>query len=556
MKESRISRGWWGQVGVGIFCGLLLIPSVIWLWRDVHVWDWDPSEYGYFAIDLWRTLWTEPRLWPWMFFHAVGPKAPDLIWAAQFLLPLRHVMGSAENVFHLINLAIQWGSLFLLWRCVRRATGENWVAFAACLWLAGMPLFVGMSQDFLTEPLQMFAVMFIWFIAVSGDGWSASKLAAFLLIGGGLVLGSKASTPAYCFVPGVYALHLLWRSVRGRHWGLNIWNGLGMVAGLLHLGILGIWYASNRDGVLGKFVGASSGGEGCVVNEFGYKDTFVNKMVYWATWLKRSVTFDALAFLLVLAVAALAIAWILVIRGGKLQVARTSVRLAVLAGAQFAVVWIMLSANIATLIRYVYAAIPSLLLCLACGAGMAGGAVTRRWVIACVGIWWVGSQALLTGTVPCAETAQARHWAAPERDPARIRQVRRLVEMLNVPRNDGVYHLCGTDFPWLSGSTLNYYAALDSLDSGCRTQFGRLGSPPTELERAWERVHGELGYYIAASDPHMEGRVDGPGRIMAEVLRRIRRDPRFVPEVHGDLPDLLLFRNVSSDADRGGEGRP
>ena len=150
MKESRISRGWWGQVGVGIFCGLLLIPSVIWLWRDVHVWDWDPSEYGYFAIDLWRTLWTEPRLWPWMFFHAVGPKAPDLIWAAQFLLPLRHVMGSAENVFHLINLAIQWGSLFLLWRCVRRATGENWVAFAACLWLAGMPLFVGMSQDFLT----------------------------------------------------------------------------------------------------------------------------------------------------------------------------------------------------------------------------------------------------------------------------------------------------------------------------------------------------------------------------------------------------------------------
>ena len=54
----------------------------------------------------------------------------------------------------------------------------------------------------------------------------------------------------------------------------------------------------------------------------------------------------------------------------------------------------------------------------------------------------------------------------------------------------------------------------------------------------------------------MEGRVDGPGRIMAEVLRRIRRDPRFVPEVHGDLPDLLLFRNVSSDADRGGEGRP
>lgn len=543
MSEAHSPNDRRHMAAAAAFAGLLLLPSAAWLWLDAHVWDWDPAEYGYFAIDLWRSLWTAPRLWPWLFFHAVGPKAPTLIWIAQFALPLRHVFGSAETVFHLINLAFQWGSLFLLWRCVRRATGENGVALAACLWLAGMPLFVGMSQDFLTEPLQLFAVMFIWFIAVSGEGWSASKLAAFLLWGGALALGAKASTPVYCVVPGAYSLVLLWKSLRSRNGGLNAWNAAGIATGAVHLAVISAWYALNRSEALQKVVDASVGE---TAYHFGYQDTFLNKMVFWIGSLGQALTLRAMAPLLILAAAgpAAAFAWTAWKGKGRVGRRRAPGRVFALAGAQVVIVLIVLSINISTPIRYVYALFPSVLLLVASLAGGGGGGGTRRWTLACLGAWFLGSQALLTGAVPCAETAQARHWAAPERDPARIRQVRSLVKRLNVPRYDGVYHLCGADFPWLSGSTLNYYAALDSLDSGRRTQFARLGSFVTEVEPAWSRVHGQLGSYLAASEAHMEARTDAYGRVAREILGRIQRDPRFAREPRAEWPDIVLYRNV------------
>ena len=530
-----------------LFCGLLLVPSVIWLWLDHHVWDWDPAEYGYFSIDLWRILWTETRLWPWWFFHAVGPKAPTLIWIAHFLLPLRHVLGSAQNVFNLINLSFQWASLFLLWQCIHRVSGKKWLAYVMCIWIAGMPMFVGMSQDFLTEPIQFFAVVFIWYIAVMGQKWTACRLAAFLLIGGGLVLGAKASTPAYCFVPGVYALWLLGKKIRERAWGANLWNGLGMAAGIFHLAILALWYATNWNGVMGKIVGASTGGEGCVANEFGYKDTFINKLFFWGTWLKRSVTLDAMAPLLVFMLVGLVVVsvWVIWCRKDKTHCVRWNARVCMLAGLQFVVVLVMLSANIATLTRYVYAAIPSLILCLVSLARAAGGGAAVRLMALGMGIWYTGSHVLLLGLVPSERVRNARHWASPERDQSKLGQVRYVIQLLNIREYSGVYHLCGVDYPWLSGSTLNFYAALDSLDSGYRTQFGRLGTPVQSTESAWERVHSQLGSYIAASDVWMGKRTDGYGEISREILRRIKQDPRFACEDHEALSDIVLYRNVA-----------
>ena len=536
-----------------VFCGLLLLPSVVWLWRDCHVWDWDPAEYGYLAIDLWRSLWTSPRLWPWMFFHAVGPKAPTLIWIAQFSLPLRHVFGSAEPVFHLINLAFQWGSLFLLWLCANRVAGKKWVAYAMCIGLAGMPLFVGMSQDFLTEPMQLFAVLFVWFIAVSGKAWSAARLTAFLLWGGAFALGAKASTPVYCVVPGAYSLYLLGRSIRGRHWGLNVWNGAGIAAGSLHLAVIAGWYVLNRGDAVQKMVDASVGE---AAYSFGYKDTFLNKLAYWGGALGRSMTLEAMAPLLILLVVALAasLAW-RARKSGGVEWRRLPGREAALAGLQVGVVLTVLSLNISTPIRYVYALLPSVLLLVAPWPGLLDGVGPRRWALSGLGVWFAGSQLLLMGWVPAAEVQNARHWRSPERNPARIRQVEQVIQLLNIPACDGGYHLCGADFSWLNGSTLNYYAALDSLDSGRRTRFARLGGFVTEVEPAWERVHGQLGSYVAASDSLMAARADTFGQVSREILGRIQADPRFAREAHAELPEIVLYRNVLWE-EPGSEGRP
>ena len=551
-EQNRIDRR--QPLAAMVFCGLLLVPSVVWLWLDCHVWEWDPAEYGYFGIDLWQTLWKTPRLWPWMFFHGVGPKAPTLVWIGQFLLPLRHGLGGAENLFNFINLAFQWGSLFLLWRCVRGATGKKWVAYAACLWLAGMPLFVGMSQDFLTEPMQLFAVFFVWFIALSGREWSVSKLLAFLLWGGAWALGAKASTPVYCVVPGVYSLYWLGKGIRDQRWGLNRWNGLGMATGALHLVVIAAWYVLNREEALRKVVDASVGD---AAYYFGYKDTFSNKMVYWLGSLGQSITLRALAPLLGVVTVALVASLFWTVRGtgGRIRWRGGATGVFALSALQVSIALAVLALNISTPIRYVYGILPSFLLMVSLGLGLGDPAWKRRAVLLCIGIWYAGSQLLLTGWIPAAEVRNARHWASPERDPARLNQVEGLIQMLNVPEYDGVYHLCGADYPWLSGSTLNFYAAVDSLDSGRRTQFGRLGSFLTEVEPAWARVHGQLGSYVAASDSLMAARTDTAGRIAREVLRRVQADPRFSREEHADLPEIVLYRNVTWDGPGSEAGR-
>ncbi len=207
-------------------------------------------------------------------------------------------------------------------------------------------------------------------------------------------------------------------------------------------------------------------------------------------------------------------------------------------------VLVMLSANIATLTRY--ACSHSIAHSVSCvfGESCRRRAAVRLMALG-MGIWYTGSHVLLLGLVPSERVRNARHWASPERDQSKLGQVRYVIQLLNIREYSGVYHLCGVDYPWLSGSTLNFYAALDSLDSGYRTQFGRLGTLVQSTESAWERVHSQLGSYIAASDVWMGKRTDGYGEISREILRRIKQDPRFACEDHEALSDIVLYRNVA-----------
>ena len=267
------------------------------------------------------------------------------------------------------------------------------------------------------------------------------------------------------------------------------------------------------------------------------------------------MTLEAMAPLLIVLAVALpaALAW-RARQSGGVEWRRWPGREAALAGLQVGVVLVVLSLNISTPIRYVYALLPSVLLLVAPLPGLLDGVGPRRWALSGLGVWFAGSQLLLLGWVPAAEVQNARHWRSPERDPARIRQIEHLVQLLNIPAYDDRYHLCGVDFSWLNGSTLNYYAALDSLDSGQRTRFGRLGGFVAEVEPAWVRVHGQLGSYIAASDPLMAARADTFGQVSREILGRIQTDLRFVREAHAELPEIVLYRNVLLKAP-GGEGK-
>lgn len=537
-------RTWsWASAG----CVLLLMPAIAWLWLDHAVWDWDCAEYGYFGIDLWRTLWTQPKLFPWMFFHGVGPKAPLMIWLGGMLMPLRHVMGGAQGVFMGLVLLFQAGALLLTWRCVLEVSRSFRMAWMMTILFSGMPLFVGLSHFYMTEPMQLFSVCLVWLLALCGHKWGVWKLAGGLLWAGALVLGAKASTPIYCLVPGICALWWLWRAFRKKRWGWNGWNGLGVLTGGGALIIIGLWYVVDFSAMLAKVRDASFSE---AAYRYGYADTFANKLLYWggATW--RSLTlpgWEAILLTLLLVM----MAWI----GGASWSGLTTLAkkrrglVVCLAVLQAGLTYAVLAKNISTPVRYAYALLPTLVLG---WTGLFGCAPGRPRTFACctgLAAWWGLGLTYYLGWLSSPAVASARWWHAPERDGSHLRQVEGLVETLNVAEYDDIYHLCGVSCPWLSGSTLNYYAALRSLDTDCRTQFGRLGNAPVDPEAAWTRVHGELGSFIALSDSARTRETTDSQDVELEILRRIKEDGRFILEDHPEWPDLLLFRNKSRNAE-------
>ena len=536
---DRLTRRNWG--GAVIVCSLLMMPAIVWLWLDHAVWDWDCAEYGYFGIDLWRTLWTQPKLFPWMFFHGVGPKAPLMIWMGGMLMPLRHVLGGAQGVFMGLVLLFQGGALLLAWRCALEVSQSKRMAWMVTILFSGMPLFAGLSHFYMTEPVQLFATWLVWLIALCGRKWSFWKLLGGLLWAGAFVLGAKASTPIYCLVPGLCASWWLWKAFREKRWGWSGWQGIWALMGGGTLGTIGLWYVVDFSAMLTKVQDASFSE---VAYQFGYADTFVNKLIYWwgATW--RSITLTGwMSVLLVILLAAMAVIGLADWCRLQMDDKKKRLRVVTLALLQAVVTYTVLAKNISTPIRYVYALLPTVILV---WTGLFGSGEKRWGTMVCGTLllaWWGIGQAYYLGGISSPDVAFARWWHGPDRDDSHLRQVEEMVEELNVPEYDGIYHLCGVSCPWLSGSTLNYYAALRSLDTGCRTQFGRLGNGVLEPEAAWARVHGELGSFIAISDSAREhAKTDSPD-VELEILKRIRNDKRFVHENHPDWPDLLLFRN-------------
>ena len=550
MNESTRANGmmrYKDTLIAALFCAVLMLPAVVWLSLNSRVWPWDSAEYGSLSIDLWRTLWDNPKLWPWMFFHAVGIKAPGMIWLAQIFIPLRHFFGGVDGVFFFMIVISQWCCLILNWIILRKITGQTLLAYTMTLFLASLPYFANMSHFVLMEPMQLASIFIFWLIAVYARDLTALGIMGLLLWASGLALGFKISAPIYCFVPGLYSLCMIGIKLRERQWGLSLKNGVLALSGLGYLAVVAMWYVLNLEKISG-LVSDAALGEAAI--QWGYRGTFIGKFVYWIRLLVLScMGLSAWPYQLVAAIFIVLLTYSLFRRrkqSNGLALNGNVMILCLLSAVQVFCTLCFLSFITATTIRFIIAILPSIMVFL--GVLLCG--MSKRWgkqiVFASSGCLYVVTSLLSFGFVVPGTSSVRSSMIAPDSSRARLDQVEHLVEMVNVPEYHGVYHLCGVDFDWLSGSTLNYYAAKQSLDTGVRCYFGRLGSifNPT-LTGAWARVHGELGYYIVANRRIMNERADLYGDICRQIRGRIDHDPRFELQKDDALPSIDLYRNIT-----------
>jgi len=213
--ESAVRSGVIRRIGPYGLLAAVLIPSAVWITMDRAVWPWDQAHYGEETVDLYRAL-SDPAV-PWLheMRNAVGFKPPGIAWLGQWVVPAGKWIGSIETALLGSVLVCQLGTLILVFSMGRRLLPDRpLIAMTGAVLIGAAPLFVGMSHNYLVEPLQTLSVAWVFHIASRGTGGSRVRLAAELIAAAAVGMLAKMTTPAYCALAGVLGLTWLFRGGR------------------------------------------------------------------------------------------------------------------------------------------------------------------------------------------------------------------------------------------------------------------------------------------------------------------------------------------------------
>jgi hypothetical protein len=246
--------GAYQPVWAAIFCILALIPAFLWTLRDQKVWPWDQAWYGEVSVDLWYFLIHAPREWFHLMAIGMNMKPPGVVWLGQAFVPLAGAFGSIETALLLSILLTQLVVLTLIFRIALElaplSKGAGFIAVAAT---AGSQIFVGLSHQYLVEPLQCLVVTWTVLIALRCIHWPRARTLLHVVAATLVGILAKASTPAYALVPTAVIVYSLFRN--RNQWSIGAeWHNLGsrlLAAGLVvSAGFAIVWYGVNYAAVL------------------------------------------------------------------------------------------------------------------------------------------------------------------------------------------------------------------------------------------------------------------------------------------------------------------
>ncbi len=203
----------WGYV---VLC-LLLLPTLILVFKHREVWYYDEAYYGLFSVSLFQNLMHSPMSWPTAMFHCLGGWQPALSWLGQFFVPLGYRLPLFQSALLLFVWITEAAAVALLFLALRRIFHNTLVALLASAAVATGPLFTGLAAYFLVEPLQLFAV--VWLFALMAYRERMSGLVLGLQVTAAVTFGllAKVSTPVFDF-PCLFFVFLFLITEEARPW--------------------------------------------------------------------------------------------------------------------------------------------------------------------------------------------------------------------------------------------------------------------------------------------------------------------------------------------------
>jgi hypothetical protein len=523
-----------------IFALLLLLPSLLWVFRDRSVWPWDQAWYGEVTLDLYYLLRTDPSGWLYLMVHAFGAKAPGIAWLGQFFAPLGRLIGHREPALLLSVLLCQAATLLVTFRIGRILAPETpEIAIAGTAFLAAAPLFVAMSHQYVVEPMQAFAISLVFLAAAEAPRIPRLAVIALLITAAAIGMAAKVSTPLYALLPGLLALSRIVRAESGmmpsRKWYAHI--ALALSVGLLAL--TAAWYLQNFTPMLRHVVQTSSGD---VALDYGHPDIFLHKLDYWikSTW-HAFGPYELLPAVFLLFVAgtvrrhlANALVW-----------QNHEVPLVAAALGQLFVVLGAFAMNVNEETRYLLPLGPVLAILLMAGLRWLGFRSLIWLVLIILMSHFVRTYEQVWGALP--SDANFSPWIRqPVLEPADYMRAAQAEAASCIPQTRDRINVVAVEYPSLNANSLAFFSAQARLSRGFRCQYTSLGYAETDVDRAVRRIFELQSPFIISVPASLQPAPDFVNRVSLPFLQFLENSPaiKAIP-----LPDgvrFLLFRNLKA----------
>jgi 4-amino-4-deoxy-L-arabinose transferase-like glycosyltransferase len=508
--------------------------------------------YGVITLQLWETRLLGIEAWFEAMAHATITNPPLLVWAGQFLVPLRPFRGDIESTLLFVNVLAAGGTLTLIYLTSRRLGAGLTAALAAVLICAGSQIFIELTDQYLLEAVQCCAAAAMVFAAWDADKRSLIRTFALLLIATAFSFLTKTSSGtfvlpllAYAIISSIITRRRARLTIRAADVALLIAAATVTAAAL-------IWYVGNWQTLIQHFVSATFS-EGTLY--WGSPVHFPTKIAYWTQSLTNALSpFLLVAICLcVVVVAALLTAIVnsydrkvtasaeaLVENGGLFALALTGTIVATLCA---------FSLQINDDRRFLLPLIPLISVLVAWSLAVIGRPVIVVFIFTLLTANAVVTRAYAHGRnpfylVPKYWGLTPYPWLLPVQPEPRNKVLLTAAVQRTCRRETGSQPIfVATEYAELNVNSANFYSEKERGITGLRCSYVNYGSFQTDVGEALSVINRIAPAYVLTVSPDKQPPADNVNVATRPVAEHLAHDPQYelVSEV-GDY--ILIYRRV------------
>jgi hypothetical protein len=264
----------------------LLIPTLIWIFKDQRVWPWDQSHYAEIALRIAQA--SEQGFVAWLagFIDIPIVRAPLLSWLGSLTVPLEGPLGSVERALGLVNVFATATTLGLLYSTLRRLGASLANALAGVLVCAGSTMLLGLTHNFLVEPLQATGVAAMMRAAIEADRMSFLRLAACLIAAATVAMLAKVSSAGFVVPFVVYAAAARYLTRREPRQSVEPSDYFLALFAVLFASVATYWYVAHWPKIIAFAILATNSD---IALHYGSSLPLIQKMEFWSRTLSLSV---------------------------------------------------------------------------------------------------------------------------------------------------------------------------------------------------------------------------------------------------------------------------